>query len=297
MRYGSYLIMWKKSIVTSLLVTSCLGAALADDVSLPSTNFNFDVKTVSSDSTYKPMLGFVDQGKTYIKFPPTVTNHNMPLILVDQLGDGDAPIISWDQGYVVINQPSTHVKIYNPRTKKLIYDLTFPDQFNYSKVPPSPRILPYEFAGFFMGATVGMSNIGSKGNSASGGLKAGYDWHFTKGFLAGFELGFNYDGKVSKDSVDYKSWNINAMLRAKYLFQSGFNVTGKAGVAYVRNSQSTPTGQATNGIGNSIAPRIGAEAGYLFTNGIGLNLEYDHLFSNSKVLSVNTLQVGISYIF
>ncbi len=290
--------MWKNKLLGPILIVSCLTSiAIADEVSLPSTNFNFDIKTISSDSTYKPMLGFVDQNKTYIKFPPTVTGNNMPIILVDQLGYSDAPVISLDQGYVVINQASTHVKIYHPKSKKLIYDLTFPDQFNYSKVEPSPRILAYEFEGFFMGASVGGSNITSKGISASGGLRAGYDWHFNKGFLAGFELGFNYDGKVSKDAVDYKSWDINTMLRVKYLFQSGFNLTGKAGVAYVKNSQSTPSGQPSNSIGSSVAPRIGTEVGYLFTNGIGLNLEYDHLFSNSKVLSVNTFQMGVSYTF
>ena len=47
-------------------------------------------------------------------------------------------------------------------------------------------------------------------------------------------------------------------------------------VAYVKNSQSTSVGEPKNSIG----PRIGAEVGYLCTNGIVLNMEYDHLFSN-----------------
>ncbi|WP_116963248.1 outer membrane protein [Fastidiosibacter lacustris] len=289
--------MWKKTVILSTFVVMSAAVVFAGEVSLPSAKFNFQVNTISSDSTYKPFLAFVDNEKTYIRFPPTVTNDNMPIILVDQLGDANTPIILWQQGYVVINQPSSHIKIYNPKTKKLIYDLTFPEQFNYAVVPPSPRILPYEYAGFFVGATVGASNIDGKGISAAGGMKAGYDWHFLKGFLAGFEFGFNYDGKVSKDSVNYKSWNINTMLRAKYLFQSGFSVTGKAGIAYVKNSQSTPAGAASNSIRNTVAPRFGAEVGYLFTNGIGLNLEYDHLFSSSKVLSLNSFRFGVSYIF
>ena len=59
------------------------------------------------------MLGFVDQGRTYIKFPPTVTNNNMPLILVDQLCDGEAPNILWllRLGCPILETRATHLQV------------------------------------------------------------------------------------------------------------------------------------------------------------------------------------------
>ncbi|WP_018298978.1 outer membrane beta-barrel protein [Fangia hongkongensis] len=283
----------RKVALASLLLAS--GSVFADNnISLPSTNFNFDIQTVSAQSTYQPSIAFVNDGKTYIKFPPTVTKDNLPIILVDQLPNHSAPIISYQGSYVVVNQPATQVKIFNPKTRKLLYQLRLQNHFNYGDVKPSPYILPYEFQGLFMGINLGMATIDSKGYKPAAGMKLGYDWSLSKkyGFMAGFELGANYDGQKTTDSQTVKSWNMNLMFRAKYQFQSGFNLVAKAGPAYVWNSD-----QANDSIDNSIAARAGVQAGYLFANGIGLSLEYDHLFSNSKVNSVNSFSGGVSYIF
>ncbi|WP_162902297.1 outer membrane protein [Facilibium subflavum] len=285
-----------RKITTLVLCALSSTMIFADEITLPSTNFNFDIKTVSSAPAYQPLTAFVNDGKTYIKFVPTVSSSNLPIILVDQLPGHPAPQIAYQDGYVVIDQPSSTIKIYHPKTKALIYQLQLSNHFDYNKVPPSPHLLPYEYAGFFVGANVGAANIDSKGYAAAFGGNIGYDWHFYKGFLAGFEFGGNYDGKQTKDQVTVKSWNINLMLRARYLFESGFNFVGKLGGAYVRNS-ATQNGTDVGGIGNGVAARAGASAGYLFTNGIGLNLEYDHVFSTSKVNSVNTVTMGISYTF
>ena len=286
-----------KKIALLSLMTLGINQALANEVSLPSVNFNFDIKTISSQSTYKPLLAFVDEGKTYIKFPPTVTANNIPTILVDHLENAPAPTISWENGYAVINQPSSEIKIYQPKSKKLLYRLTLSSHFDYSDIAPSPDILPYEYAGFFIGANVGMSNIDNRGASAAGGLSLGYNWHFVKGFLAGFEVVADYNGKSKKDNIEAKSVDFGLLLRTKYQFESGFNITGKAGIVYVDNSRKLANGEDDVNVKKSITPKIGLEAGYLFQNGIGLNIGYGHIFSSSKILSVNSYTVGMSYIF
>ena len=281
-----------KKIISALFLS--LSLSYADNISLPSTDFNFVIKPISSQSAYKPLIAFVSDGKTYIKFPPTVTKNHLPVILVDALAGYADPVIRYQSGYVVINQPSTRVEIFNPKTHTLLYQLTLEHRFNYADIPPSPRILPYEFAGFFTGLTVGAANIDSKGYAPAAGAALGYDWSLSHryGFMAGFELGANYDGKHTGDSATVRSWDLNLMVRAKYLFESGIDIVAKVGPAYVWNRD-----DSNADIDNALSARAGIGLGYLFTNGLGLNLEYNHLFSTAKVHAVNGIFGGISYIF
>ncbi|MFZ9035884.1 MAG: outer membrane beta-barrel protein [Francisellaceae bacterium] len=286
--------MFKKLAMAAIISCSFVATTYvsADDMSLAGTAFNFNVKSHTDSAIYKPLAAFVSNGKTYIKFSPEVTKNNMPLILVNRHSGNPIPEISWQSDFMVIDQPTTQIEIMDPKTQSRLFSLKLSQDFDYASVPPSPYILPSEYAGSFVSFGLGAATIDNKGFGFAGQLALGMDKQISGGLLGGFELGYEYDAKHTSDSVEVKSWNINLMARAQYLFQSGWNVIGKIGGAYVNNSDS-----GNDSIGNSVAPRVGLAGGYVFANNLALQLEYDYLISTSKVNSVSTISIGMTYHF
>ena len=264
----------------------------ASEISLPTADFSFDITVVSEDSRYQPVMAFVSDGKTYIKFTSLDISSHLPKILVDHIPGHDFPEIHDQAGYVVINQPAKEIRIYDPKTEVLLYQMQRVKKFNYDVVPPPP-MLADEYAGYFAGVTLAAASINNSKYVPAFSFQVGYDWSFYQGLLVGLELGIDYNGKSTKDNITVKSYDIAARLRAEYLFESGFDVVARGGFAYVKNSQ---TGN-TNSIGNGFAPTIGIGVGYLFKNRLGLQLKYDRLISNSKVNPVNIIGIGAYYRF
>ena len=284
--------MYKKHVIAYCLCLLSSMSLSASEISLPTADFNFDITDIAQDSRYQPLIAFVSDGKTYIKFVSPDVQSNLPKILVNHIPDHDAPQINYEAGYVVINQPATEVRIYNPETEDLLYQMKLAKKFNYDAVPAAP-ILADEYAGYFAGASIAAATINNSGYAPAFSFQVGHDWSVYKGVLAGLELGIDYNGKSTKNNITVKSYDINARLRAEYLFESGFNIAARAGFAYVKNSQ---TGN-TNTIANGVAPSMGLGVGYLFKNRLAIQAKYDRLISTSKVNSVNVFGAGIYYRF
>lgn len=163
-------------------------------------------------------------------------------------------------------------------------------------------------------------------------VEAGYLKAITSNILLGAELGFNYlpqsqytydssskdvDGNVTQEhgTIKYTDYNIDALLVAKYLLPSQFNVFAKGGFAYVHQKvkasdftlalsstdEVTFSGSDTN---SRILPELAAGVGYSINANIDANLTYAHIFGDSvsdsglnNVPSSNSVLVGIDYKF
>jgi outer membrane immunogenic protein len=151
----------------------------------------------------------------------------------------------------------------------------------------------------------------------------GYLWNIqqVENLKLGAELGYNYypnnEYKYTMSRIankfTYKGYNVDLLGVAKYNFgETGFNVIGKAGGAYVYQKLSeTASGISKNTSKHKILPEIALGIGYDITQNFDVNLMYAHIFgdkpsiklnavndsSMQRVASVNTLMLGVAYHF
>lgn len=162
-------------------------------------------------------------------------------------------------------------------------------------------------------------------------VEAGYLKAVSSNVLLGAELGFNYlpqskytvdgaseDGEGNKgqqhEYIKYTDYNIDALLVAKYLLPSQFNVFAKGGFAYVHQkikgsytfTQDSVTldSDSASETTSRILPELAAGVGYSINSNIDANLTYAHVFGDSvsasavnNVPSSNSVLVGIDYKF
>lgn len=164
-------------------------------------------------------------------------------------------------------------------------------------------------------------------------VEAGYLKAITSDILLGAELGFNYlpqsqytydsssedtDGNVTQEhgTIKYTDYNIDALLVAKYLLPSQFNVFAKGGFAYVHQKVKasdftlalSPTDEmifsGSEETNSRILPELAAGVGYSINAKMDANLTYSHIFGDSvsdsalnNVPSSNSVLVGIDYKF
>lgn len=286
--------MYKKILLaTSMVLPMVFASAHAAEVNLKGANFNSEIKTVSADPKYKPVTVFSSNGKTFIQFPSNINENNLPLILVDRIPNNPIPKIAFNNGYVVINQPASTIKIYEPQSEKLLYTVSFANQFNYGDITPSPRVLAREYSGLNMQANLGLSAVdGESMTNFFFAFALGYDFDLSRNWLLGPQIAYQNNGKYDDNGKTSKSWNINLAMRLQYLFDSGISLVGKAGVAFVNNSSDLKPN-----VSNGPAPLLGASVGYVFKNNIRVSLDYDQLIDLNTVMPVSTVSVGLSYNF
>jgi outer membrane immunogenic protein len=174
-------------------------------------------------------------------------------------------------------------------------------------------------------------------------LYGGYMWDIAsvEGLQLGLELGYTYyqDNKYKLGGLydnsgvlmpnsyihwDYKGYNVDLLGVAKYNFaQTGWNVIGKAGAAYVSqkfdlNFNNVPTdhpGIVVSGHGdkskNKVLPKVAAGVGYDFNKYVGVSLTGDYIFGTkpknlskaddisdmTKVADVYTVMLNVTYHF
>lgn len=136
-------------------------------------------------------------------------------------------------------------------------------------------------------------------------------------------------GSKTYSHLTYSGDMFDALLVAKYYIGNHFNVFGKAGGAYVSQKTSWDLYNNTPGEADSnsfikkthkILPEVAAGIGYDFTPSLGVDVTYSHVFGSkpvfnnaadihagrdtsglqkdlSKVASVNTVLVGLTYKF
>lgn len=285
--------MSKKIFATSCMFALLSGAAYSAEVNLKAANFNSQVTTVSSDTKYKPLTVFTSAGKTFIQFPPEVNAANLPIILVDRLPNNPIPTTVFRNGFVVINQEASSIRIFEPKSDKLLYKITFTQQFSYDGIQPSPHVLAREYSGYNWQANLGLSSIDGKAmTNFFFAFALGYDFDLNRNWLLGPQLAYQNNGKYNNNDEYSKSWNINLVMRLQYLFDSGISFIGKAGVAFVSNDTNTKPN-----VSNGPAPLVGASVGYVFQNNIRLSLDYDQILNLDAVMPISTVSVGLSYNF
>lgn len=157
------------------------------------------------------------------------------------------------------------------------------------------------------------------------GANLGYDFALAPSWLLGPELGyynFGYSqykgtqGGVFNDNTKIRSSAADALARLTWMSQSGFNVFGKVGAAYVFQKADSVVGFSNTAASNSrsthtVAPEGDLGMGYQFANGLNLSVDYQHIFGHSEsndhfitssyrahnVYSTNALLGEVSYRF
>lgn len=166
----------------------------------------------------------------------------------------------------------------------------------------------------------------------AGQIYAGYLWAIphTQGLKAGLETGFNSYAKnrytlmwlfgFGQTDWTYSGYNIDLLGVARYnVANTGFNIFGKAGAAYVSQTFTMNdniawiySGPTTSNTAHKVLPKVALGVGYDFNQNVGINLIYDHIFGAqpchisdphrsvskmNQVASVSTFTTGITYHF
>ena len=141
----------------------------------------------------------------------------------------------------------------------------------------------------------------------------GYQQALNTNILVGLEFGYAQLGKSSfssdatggtTESFTNKAWQV--LLSGTYLWNNGFNLFVNGGAARVKTDAS---GTYHGDSSTKTRPVIGFGAGYQFTQSIGANVAYEHMFgkdySDANDLNTNsttpatssTLTLNLTYTF
>ncbi len=155
---------------------------------------------------------------------------------------------------------------------------------------------------------------------AAGRIYGGYLWQVSN-FLVGGEAGYTkyqdnkYKVNFGPASIDwtYTGSTIDLLGVAKYVFNSGFNAFGKAGIAITQQKVDiSATGLGSQSKSKSaVLPEVAFGVGYDWTQQFSTNITYAHSFGNEPstpdtatdlddmdtVASVDTLLVNAEYHF
>ncbi|MCD6047280.1 MAG: hypothetical protein K0S08_927 [Gammaproteobacteria bacterium] len=152
-------------------------------------------------------------------------------------------------------------------------------------------------------------------SGANGRVFVGNLWGDTHGFQYGVEGAAMYFPHASIDlfglDTAFSGYSLSALGVAKYVFNSGFLVLGKAGVAYLHEKLKDSI-ETDDGItiplgsesGSKFAPEAAIGIGYQFNPKSELDLTADSIFAgypnentNNPVAQTNTLNLGFTYHF
>lgn len=310
-------------IKVARIVTCVLGIGISSSIcagiDLSSMDFNYDLYSVTGSKSQQPLEVFSGDGKTYIKFPSTVSYKNKPELFIAKDKFGNTPKYHWQKPFIVIDGIVDYMKLVNPSNGKTLFNVQRVNQA-FIPVTPSPYVTNETMDGFLINIGVGIGSVGdSSMDNAAANIAIGWDWALSpkvsRHWLVGFELGGAFGGKSNGTGVGYtgdsnvtvtpsrynpdvSTFDVDLLVRFSYLFFSGVYLTGKLGGAYLyQQVDSTATGVnggsvASSTNNSSFAPEVALEGGYMFSSGLNLGLKYNYLFGldntvNNGVLSVN----------
>lgn len=153
--------------------------------------------------------------------------------------------------------------------------------------------------------SIATSHSESIRRGVAGRAYAGYFWQAAN-FLFGPEIGASTYPKnkyrLSRTSIGSGSWtysgyNIDLLGIAKYAFDSGFNIFGKAGLAYaeqkveLKATLNSGASADTTETENDVLPEVAAGLGFDWTDQFSTNITYSHIFGNkpSQIENSNIL--------
>jgi Outer membrane protein beta-barrel domain len=185
--------------------------------------------------------------------------------------------------------------------------------------------------GFYAGVGAGIGGMDTQDFSSNNSpynsisLRSGVSGRLALGYLTGaghlnygLELGATgypkNTYKIGNFSETYTGYIADLLGVAKYNFSSsedGFFVVGKAGAAYVNQKFKGSIGGSTvvSSSKSAIKPELAVGVGYNVSKNLAFDVTYNHLFagkadpagatlsSATKISSVNTLLVGLTYSF
>lgn len=179
--------------------------------------------------------------------------------------------------------------------------------------------------GFFVDGGVGLGQLASPTQSNGTDLTShknyglawnanvGYQQVIDRNFSVGLEVGYAQFGKSKSSGFNGDSTYTNkgwqALANATYLWNCGFNAFVKAGATRVKSDYDFQT--ATDQSVTQTKFLAGLGVGYQFTQELGVNFTYMHLFgtnyndssdlstaltnNNASVMSANTYTIGFTY--
>ncbi len=154
------------------------------------------------------------------------------------------------------------------------------------------------------------------------GASAGYDYALNPHLMLGGELGYLYMGQNSYENISsymgpsgtsatLSNWGIQLLATATYVYSSGFNVFGKAGLMYEDTTMNTTGGSAeiiadNNGSESGVVPVLAIGIGYDLTQNLDVTFQYEAVLGDNYnfVLNIlpepesqNIFALGLSYKF
>lgn len=186
--------------------------------------------------------------------------------------------------------------------------------------------------GFYASAGAGIGGMDTKKFSSgsnpytSVSIRRGVAGRVALGYLTGegnfnygLELGAaSYPKNTYKDSnfgltETYSGYMVDLLGVGKYNFSdsdNGFFVVGKAGAAYVSQKfKGAVPGVSVSKTKSAVKPEVAVGAGYNFNKNVAVDMTFSHVFAGqanpdasslsgaTKISSVNTLMVGLTYNF
>ncbi len=291
----------KKILATAFIGLSiCASSAFAVATNVQSLDFNYKISGKGNPS-WKPIEVFTTNGRTYIKYADVTGAHDLPDLYLKSKGSS-TPQWKWEAPYVVVNEAIDSAQIVNPHTGKVVYTIA-PKENALPYIAPAPSISSKKLAGVFVEFDLGVGGVNNqrfKNPVFSGSI--GYDADVSSHVLLGLGIGGTYNGKSNQESPTNKtkirSFDIELMGRATYLFYSGFTIFGKAGLAYTIDKLiDTPAGFTGAKQQKKIVPKMALGVGYQTTMGLGFNFQLSRLFDSNTTANASALTVGMGYHF
>jgi hypothetical protein len=169
--------------------------------------------------------------------------------------------------------------------------------------------------GFYVQGALGQSNTNpnasadwgnvssgsSKGTGFAGRLAAGYQfdqfWGAELGWTAFAKTEYSNLNKIAGNNASYTQNVFDVLGKASYSFDNGFGVFAKAGVGFVRQSNSAVAG-IVGGISKINATRPTAALGvrYDFNQNVGVDLSWQRYFKGGN-LTQNSDFYGVGLIY
>lgn len=168
-----------------------------------------------------------------------------------------------------------------------------------------------------------MPNVSGSSNKTVSpvyGGEIGWQWSVLPHVWLGIEAGYNNDGQSSYEgtagstssTAKVKQKDIDGMFSAGFVVDGGFNIFGKAGLAYVTqktsgvNATSSSNFDKGNNSRSQGRTKFEMGLGYMFIQNLNITLTYGHIFGkdntnfpihNGQIISNNTGRLGVSYTF